>query len=52
MLQRLAGQPEVLNAVPALSAGGLYLRGQDSKYISRSAIYRKKRLSSEAAESG
>jgi hypothetical protein len=40
MLQRLAGEPEVLNPVTMLSAGGPDLCGQAAKDISRNAIYR------------
>ena len=50
MLQSLAGQPEVLNSVTMLSAGGLDLRGQTAKDISGGAIYRQKRLAREAAK--
>jgi hypothetical protein len=52
MLQRLAGEPEVLNPVTMLPAGGLNVCGQAAKDISGSAIYWQKRPACEAAESG
>jgi hypothetical protein len=52
MLQRLAGEPEVLNSVAMLPAGGLDLRGQATKDISRDAIYRQERPAREPANGG
>jgi hypothetical protein len=50
VLERLAGEPEVLNSVAMLSAGRLKLRGQAAKDISGDAIYGQKWPASEAAE--
>jgi hypothetical protein len=52
MLQGLAGEPEVLNSITVLPAGGLNLRGQAAEDISGGAIDREKRLAREAAEGG
>jgi hypothetical protein len=52
VLQSLAGEPEVLNSVPMLSAGDLNLRGQTAKDISCGSVYWQKRLAGEAAQGG